>query len=505
MRLVGALLAAALTLQATASRADEEDQPAIQSMRVLGGQPAGRGEFPSLVSIQIDGPGVGTRQRHICGGTVIARNWVLTAGHCVQARDADGTGVAPAQQFVVAEGREDNRQLDPSALRLIRVQDVIRHPGYSEVMGPAPPNGRRPLLTITHDVALLRLAEPANTQPQLLVAGQERSNAEAPGRAATIAGFGETREGSGSSASMMRSSIPTVSMSQCLARYAQIAGFERLLGPSQICAGNRGGSTDTCSGDSGGPLYVLGRGAQLVQAGIVSYGPPCRAPVAGYGVYASVAAHEDFIRQHVADAAFAAVQAAPPAPPQPGPGPGPRPPPNAELEELQGSVTPPPYTNPSLAARVTVDIREGTRLPIGVFATFRVTSSIRGILIVLSRNPTGEVSQVFPNSRAAGFMPGQAPRIISPGQTVLVPGPADGFRAQVQPPTGTGVLIAAVVPESDAASRLAGRHMDLRPIPDAAGFLRELTRLVQSARSMSPELPPTNVAIGTREFTVLPR
>ena len=49
----------------------------------------------------------------------------------------------------------------------------------------------------------------------------------------------------------------------------------------QICAGDLKGERDTCSGDSGGPLYVLdsieGK-LKYVSVGIVSYGHHCALP-----------------------------------------------------------------------------------------------------------------------------------------------------------------------------------------------------------------------------------
>ena len=44
--------------------------------RIIGGSDAAEGQFPYQVSLKLYG-------RHICGGSVIAANWVITAAHCV--------------------------------------------------------------------------------------------------------------------------------------------------------------------------------------------------------------------------------------------------------------------------------------------------------------------------------------------------------------------------------------------------------------------------------------
>ena len=67
------------------------------------------------------------------------------------------------------------------------------------------------------------------------------------------------------------------------------------VGEGTICAGNLTGTTDTCLGDSGGPLLIK-RGNKYHLAGITSWGFGCGTPGL-YSVYTKVPAYLDYMEK----------------------------------------------------------------------------------------------------------------------------------------------------------------------------------------------------------------
>jgi hypothetical protein len=204
----------------------------------------------------------------ICGASLVRSDVILTAAHCVQ----DDRGTA---------GRED----DPRRYRFLigtsdrtsggeRIQAVrlVDHPEYDAD-------------SAAYDVAVLKLARSTTLGAPIRIAGGDEADLFAPGREATIIGWGATFSGGPPVRELREGQVPIVSDDDCAQNYTVTARFDP---PTMICAGNLTGGEDSCQGDSGGPLMVPDAGGRFVLVGDVSFGFGCAFPTQ-YGVYGEVA------------------------------------------------------------------------------------------------------------------------------------------------------------------------------------------------------------------------
>lgn len=158
-----------------------------------------------------------------CTGTVLARDLLLTAAHCV----------APQADYAVAI-------VGQGPVTLIPIARVALHPGFNAEQFRT----RRP----TPDLALARLAEPL---PDRFVPASLAPDTGLPPRGARflVAGFGMTADGAEQTAGTLR----TVS----LASIGTTGGImARLSAPE--------GHAGACTGDSGGPAFSDGTVAGVI-------------------------------------------------------------------------------------------------------------------------------------------------------------------------------------------------------------------------------------------------
>ncbi|KXJ73384.1 hypothetical protein RP20_CCG015992 [Aedes albopictus] len=238
--------------------------------RVVGGINALPNEFPSIVSVQRL---ILTLSAHICGGTIINQRFVLTAAHCItespeNARFAIWAG---SHDITVAEANRQN----------INVEETIVHPEYLGGVNPS-------------DVGLMRLQSYLNFNAFVQAATLQPGGSHAQPGPATLAGWGSTSTTTVPSMPAILQKVvkPIIDYDTCTE--ANGGPGNSPLGPTNVCTGPLTGGVSACSGDSGGPLFVIANGVQT-QVGIVSWGwMPCGS-VGRPSVYVGISHYRDWI------------------------------------------------------------------------------------------------------------------------------------------------------------------------------------------------------------------
>lgn len=223
--------------------------------KIINGEKALSGAWPWMVSL-VNGPD--NYQNTFCGGVLIDAGWVLTTAHCVMDPPFEIlTGVTS----LLKKGRR------------IGVKRIYVHPEYFNSKHEKTP-----------DIALIELESDVSLEPIDLYEGNESLE----GETATVIGWGAlASNGTQYPLDLMQANIPIVSNGECNAAYdGIITGYE-------LCAGYPQGGTDTCSGDSGGPIMIL-EGNTWKLVGVTAWGNGCAQP-GQYGVYTRISALRDWI------------------------------------------------------------------------------------------------------------------------------------------------------------------------------------------------------------------
>ncbi|XP_054265061.1 serine protease Hayan-like isoform X1 [Macrosteles quadrilineatus] len=248
---------------------------------IVGGEASELGEFPHMAAV---GFKVRTSRDILwnCGGTLISKRYVLTAGHCTNTSFGNPVTVRLGEYNI----KRDNDGADPQDYG---VQQVIVHPNYFKTLK-------------YNDIALLKLDREVTFNKNIRPACLPTDN-NIRGRPIAT-GWGRTDYVGRQSDILMKVPLNVIDNRQCNNYYNTnnpgSSSFGSGIVDTMLCAGYVEGGRDTCLGDSGGPLTTTKRENPCIHyvVGITSFGKICAAPKSP-GVYTRVVKYLDWIERVV--------------------------------------------------------------------------------------------------------------------------------------------------------------------------------------------------------------
>lgn len=228
--------------------------PNDPNVRIVGGRECSQGECPwqaLLVSDEDEG---------FCGGTILSREFILTAAHCMN----------QTKYFKVVVG-ELNTKISEGTESIHKVEKIIMHPRFVKS-------------TYDYDIAVIKLKEAINFTENIIpacipdpeFADQVLMNEPD----AMVSGFGRIHERGRQASTLQMLQVPYIKRHSC----KESSTFA--ITENMFCAGFDTEVKDACQGDSGGPHVTPFKGTYFV-TGIVSWGEGC-ARKGKFGVYTKV-------------------------------------------------------------------------------------------------------------------------------------------------------------------------------------------------------------------------
>ncbi len=243
---------------------------------IVGGEAAVSADFPTVVALE-NGPG-----NWFCTGTLIDKDWVLTAAHCVEGETAAGLMI----RF------DDTNINDTTGGKEIAVAEIHGNPDYNGVAWD-------------NDIALIKLATSVTDREPTPI---HRPVAGPPTPVIQV-GYGAVSDADQVAGVLRKLSTITIDCASTM--------DASIMAANVLCFDQRDGN-GTCYGDSGGPSFISVNGKYEVAA--ITSGGTVDSCMAGFDIQTAVAGELPFV-----DLTMTGVT--PPDPnPDPNPNPNPTPP-----------------------------------------------------------------------------------------------------------------------------------------------------------------------------------
>ncbi|KAM4889441.1 enteropeptidase [Thomomys bottae] len=234
------------------------------SPKVVGGNDVEAGTWPWLVGLYYRG-------QLLCGATLISREWLVSAAHCVYGRNVDPS------KWTAFLGLHMKSNLSSPHIVTRLIDQIVINPHYNK-------------RTKNNDIAMLHLEFKVNytdyIQPICL---PEENQVFLPERNCSIAGWGTVAYEGPTADILQEANIPLLSNEKCQQQMPEYNITENM-----ICAGYEEGGIDSCQGDSGGPLMCQDDNSWVL-VGVTSFGYQCAVPHRP-GVYVRVPRFTEWIR-----------------------------------------------------------------------------------------------------------------------------------------------------------------------------------------------------------------
>lgn len=268
LALVGPFASALPTLSAAA---DDNEM-------IVAGTEAPEGKYPWQVRLYSSMEDT----RGFCGGTIIAPQWILTAGHCVSVgpKEIGPHTIQDPAKVVVGYGSNDRTKTKKIAAEKIFVREEFQKNGLAGKGDVALIKLKTPIL----NPKIITLADPA-ADTKFVVEGTKLTatgwgalwspfDKDVSALMPDLGATGEMMDKWQFPLKLREVEIDAMDNASCEAVFA---GTPFTVAPTEICAMTKGTTKDICQGDSGGPLIVPAADSPqgYYQVGIMSWTTIC--------------------------------------------------------------------------------------------------------------------------------------------------------------------------------------------------------------------------------------